>query len=159
MNVKIPRELAKRVKLYAIEKYGSVKAVSQAVAELLAKGLETAEREGKSGKRYQIAEKVLEEEGFVVESSIRGKAKDVDALFAKLKEKGALIIETELGRIAVHPALWVRFSEAMEEAGSTPVQKLRSMEEGEKMLKLLSWLSRAKAILYDGARWHLPEPQ
>lgn len=106
--------------------------------------------------RGRSAIDVLREQKVVVEREVSGKVRDVDSLFRRLEEGGAVVIVTGLGRIAVDPEVWARFREKLGSLSAEDEDEL-SKRLSQAELRLLKALHEGGAAYYDSAekRWHL----
>ncbi|MEM0173366.1 MAG: hypothetical protein QXI16_02550, partial [Sulfolobaceae archaeon] len=81
------------------------------------------------------------------ESEIR--VKNPDMLFDKLERQGAKVIETDSGRIAIHPKFWEEFSKKISNIHSSDVEEV-SNKLDEKSAKLFRIFVTKGLAYYDG---------
>ncbi len=64
--------------------------------------------------RKKTAIEILKEQGVIFESNIARRLRDPNSFFNKLKREGAIIIESDVQRIAVDPSFWKDFLDKLE---------------------------------------------
>lgn len=160
ISSKLERKIQDLLNPYTSE----IQELKRKIGEVLERieGIESIIKEGKRTESQQRQEKqdskttqktkktameILEQEGIMLESEIR--VKNPDMLFEKLERQGAKVIETDSGRIAIHPKFWEEFSRKLSNIKSSDVEEVSSKLD-EKSAKLFRIFVTKGLAYFDG---------
>ncbi|RLG86696.1 MAG: hypothetical protein DRO39_02480 [Thermoprotei archaeon] len=121
---------------------------------------EERSREGRGAAgRGSRAMEILARQGILVEDELPPKIRNRDALFKRLGQEGAVVVETARRRVAVHPGLWREFVQRLAEIDTSNEEEVERRLGSEKLSKLFKVLREDAEIYFDATekKWRFVE--
>ena len=147
------QELASRVAALEQELAALKKQVEQLVERLSQCNLQSSNATPSRTRR--TAMDILREQRFIIESEVQH-LRNRDAFFRRLEAEGAVILETNKGRVAVLPEAWEEFKAKLSSTSSASESTIRR-ELGAQLYRLFEFLRDAGEVYFDNKklRWRL----